>query len=364
MRKAFFNLHLWVALPVSILVAIFGLTGTIMAFEPEIDRVLNWKLSYVTPQQHLLSLAEIGAAVSKAYPGEKIGAYQLATSPGLSYQVALRRGVVSVNPYTGEILGLREGGPGFLGFVHQFHLRLALRDRSNIGKTIMSWAGVAMLILLCTGLYLWWPLKRVSISRNGPPRRFWFDLHNAVGIVSLVFLLLLTITGVMIGFDRTIVPWFYKMTNSEPSKQPVIPPPPANGKPITPDQAIEIARNALPGAMPFLVNIPGPKGFYFVRSRFPGDLTPGGRSRVAVDQYTGQVLSSESSRTAPAGTRMVNLNRAIHTGDIFGLPSKTILSLASLMLVIQVLSGITMWLKRIRRPKRAATESANVSAAV
>jgi uncharacterized iron-regulated membrane protein len=115
---------------------------------------------------------------------------------------------------------------------------------------------------------------------------------------------------------------------------------------------MEIARAAIPGATPFQVNVPGPKGFYFVRSRFPEDLTPGGRSRVAVDQYTGQVLASESSRNGPGGTRLVNLTRAIHTGDIFGMPSKTIVSLASLVLVLQVLSGATMWWKRIRRKNR------------
>jgi uncharacterized iron-regulated membrane protein len=51
------------------------------------------------------------------------------------------------------------------------------------------------------------------------------------------------------------------------------------------------------------------------------------------------VLFAEGSRTAPAAKRMVNANRAIHTGDIFGIPSKAILSLASLMLVAQLVSG-------------------------
>ena len=355
MRKLIFNLHLWVALTLAILVAIFGATGAIMAFEPEIDHLLHWKLSHVTPQGHTLSLAEINTVISKAYPGERIGGYQMSTSPDLSYQVGLRRAVVYVNPYSGEILGVREGGQDFLGWVHQLHLRLTLRNQADVGKSIMSWAGLAMLFLLLSGLYLWWPLKRITIQRGGPPRRFWFDLHNAVGILSLAFLLVLALTGVLIGFDRTVVPWFYKITNSEPSKQPAIPPAPPGAKPISPDQAVEIARNALPGATPFQVNVPGPKGFYFVRSRFPEDLTPGGRSRVAVDQYTGQVLASESSRTGPGGTRLVNLNRAVHTGDIFGLPSKALMSLASLMLVLQVVSGVTMWWKRIRKrpPNRA-----------
>jgi uncharacterized iron-regulated membrane protein len=111
---------------------------------------------------------------------------------------------------------------------------------------------------------------------------------------------------------------------------------------------MEIAAAAIPGTFPFQIGIPGPQGAYQIRSRFPEDLTPGGRSRVMVDQYTGTVLYAESSRTAPAGTRMVIVNRAIHTGDILGIPSKTLMSLASLMAVAQVLSGVLMWWKRTR----------------
>ena len=96
------------------------------------------------------------------------------------------------------------------------------------------------------------------------------------------------------------------------------------------------------------MHLPGPKAAYQIRSRYPEDLTPGGRSRVIVDQYTGSVLYAEGSRTAPAGTRMVIVNRAIHTGDIFGIPSKVVMSLASLMAAMQVVTGVAMWWKRVR----------------
>ena len=362
MRKLLFNLHLYTALVVGVFVIILGLTGSIMAFEPELDHLFHAKLSYVTPQPHALSLAEITTAVSKEFPGERISGYAISTSPNLSYQVALRRSIVYLNQYTGEVLGVREAGPDFLNYVHQLHLRLLLRNKADSGKTIMSWVGVAMLFLLCSGLYLWWPLKRVTVNWHAPSKRFWFDVHNTVGIISAVFLLVLTVTGVMIGFDDTLFPLLYKMTGSEPSRPPAIPPPPAGAKPITPDQAIEIARAALPGTMPFQISAPGPKGAYQIRSRFPEDLTPGGRSRVIVDQYTGKVLFAEGSRTAPAGSRLVIANRAIHTGDIFGIPSKTVMSLASLMLALQVVSGVAMWWKRERK-KRTAPDPAGQTVA-
>ena len=348
MRKFLFNIHLYLAMIAGVFVVILGLTGAIMAFETELDHVLHARLSYVTPQGRRLPLGELGAAVRKAFPGERIGGYQLSSARNISVGVAIKRGLAAVNPYTAEVLGVREGGQDFLGWVHQLHLRLTIRNRSDTGKDIVRWAGVAMLVLLLSGVYLWWPVKRVSIAAGATGRRFWFDVHNAIGVLSWVFLLLLTCTGLMIGFDETTTPLLYRVTGSEPSKASPPPPPPPGAAPITPDQAMEIAASAIPGTFPFQIGIPGPKDAYQIRSRFPEDLTGGGRSRVMVDQYTGKVLFAEGSRTAPAGARMVIANRAIHTGDIFGSPTKTLVSLASLMAVAQVVSGAIMWWKRTR----------------
>jgi uncharacterized iron-regulated membrane protein len=328
-----------------------------MAFEPEIDHLHHWKLAYVTPQPPALSLAEIGAAVSKAFPGERIVDYGLSTSPGLSYQISLqRRETVYINQYTGAVLGMR-AGPDFMDVlqnnIHQFHLRLLVMPKgpgADPGKTVISWAGVAMLILLLSGLYLWWPLKRVTVQSGGPPMRFWFDLHRVVGIFSLVPLLLLTITGIIIGFDDKTIPFFYRMTGSEPSRPPRIQvSPPPGASPITPDQALEIARAALPGATPFDIGVPSPKGAYQIRSRFPEDRTPGGRSIMIVNQYSGKVLYAQGSRTAPGGRRIENANRSFHTGDVVGIPSKIVMSLASLTAPAQLVTGFMMWWRRRKR---------------
>jgi len=350
MRKLLFNLHLYLALVAGVFILILGVTGSIMAFEPEIDHLLHRNLWHVTPQGRPLSLAEITAAVNKAFPGEPIALYTTWSDPSLSYQVALKRGAVFVNPYTGAIIGVRAPGPDFLAYVHQLHLRLTPRPLpGDAGKKIMSVAGVIILFLSISGLYLWWPLKRIRIQPGAKGRRFWFDWHNTIGILSLVFLLILSFTGVMIGFDEATVPLMYKISGSKPLENPKIPPAPPGAKPIGVDRAMQIAAAALPGATPFMINVPPPKGAYLVRTHFPEDLTPGGRSRVLVDQYTGNVLLTEGSRTAPAGSRMVILNRAIHTGDIYGIPTKALFSLMSLALAAQFVTGIAMWWKRTRK---------------
>lgn len=366
MRKLIFNVHLYVALAAALFVILMGITGSIMAFEPEIDRLLHRKLAYVTPiDQRTLSFTEISQIVAGAFPGERIEAYFPSTSPELSCFVSLEKsGAVYLNPYTGQVLGVRQNKPEILDYVHQLHIRLGWQHQGDPGKKIMSWMGVAMLLLLLSGLFLWWPLKRITVQRGAGGRRFWFDLHNTVGIFSLLFLLTLTVTGIMIGFERTTNPLLYKLTGSKPSQMPrTVPAPPPGAKPVSVDQALEASRSALPGATPFAIIIPEAKGAYRIALRFPEDRTPGGRSRVMVDQYTGKVLFSEGSRTSPAGARVAIANRAIHTGDIFGIPSKTVMSLASLSLVLQAATGLVMWWKRIRAKKRSSSQAVAQGAA-
>ena len=184
------------------------------------------------------------------------------------------------------------------------------------GRPVVRWSGVAIVVLLVTGFYLWWPAKRASVTTGRSPFRTWFDLHNVVGIFSFAFLLVLSLTGVFIGFSDVALPLASWVTGSAPAAQvstrlAVVP----GARQLSPDQAIAIARVALRGAEPFAVSIVGPADAYVVRSRFPEDLTPGGRSRVVVDSYTGRVVGAESSRTAPGGRRVEILNRAVHTGE-------------------------------------------------
>lgn len=120
MRRVLFNLHLWVALTSGVFVAILGITGSIMAFEQEIDHVLHAKLNYVTPAGQARPIGELAEVVRRAYPGEPLRGYGIATTPGMSYQIATRKRTVFVNQYTAEILGTTTGDDAvssFLGMV-------------------------------------------------------------------------------------------------------------------------------------------------------------------------------------------------------------------------------------------------------
>jgi uncharacterized iron-regulated membrane protein len=345
MRQALLTVHLILALTAGAVITVLGVTGSIMAFEPEIDRLQHRALMNVVPSGHPHSLLEIGDAVRKATPGVRIDGITVGATLADAYVVSVPRAQVYVDPYTLRVLGRRPNGSGWLASVHQIHLRLF--TTAAWGRQIVRWSGVVLVVLLVSGLYLWWPTKRIRLTTGASPFRTWFDLHNAVGVFSLVFLLLLSLTGVFIGFDGVMVPLAYRLTSSTPSAQVSTRVTAVKGaRQISPDQALGIAREALPGTSPFYVSVVSPTAAYVVRSRFPEDRTPGGRSLVIIDSYTGRVMFAEGSRTAPAGRRIEILNRAMHTGDIFGLPSKIVMSLASLMAPVQLVSGLMLWLRR------------------
>src|SRR5260221_1734123 len=163
MRRAILTLHLIGALVAGVFLVVLGTTGSIMAFEPELDHLLHRQRSYVTPQSTTRTLEELGAVASRPQAGERPRGSLLATSPNLSYQVLFPTRVVFVDPHTGAVLGERANAPDFLSRVHQLHLRLLIQNKSDTGKAIVKWTSVALTILLASGMYLWWPAKRMAI---------------------------------------------------------------------------------------------------------------------------------------------------------------------------------------------------------
>lgn len=335
---------------------ILGVTGAIMAFEEPIDHALNPGLWRVVTQSAALPASQIFAGVRHAFPGKKVTMVMWSKAPDLATMAVVRGvGNVFVNPYTGRILGTR-GNKYFTQQVHQLHLRLWAGDT---GAYIMGVAGIVLVFLTASGLYLWWPLKRVTVAAGKSWRRFNFDLHHAVGFYSALFLLILSFTGVMVAFDEYTVPMFYSVTHSEPAEVDTDSTVVDGARPILADQAVTAGLAALPGtSLVSLMPPNGADGSWRVALHYPEDRTPGGRSQVYVDQYSGKVLAAQSSRTAPAGTRLVNLNRALHTGDIGGLPTKLLACLMSLAVVVQAFTGVVMWWKRRTPAKRPAAERA------
>jgi uncharacterized iron-regulated membrane protein len=263
------------------------------------------------------------------------------------------RTTVLVNPYDGTVQGTKTGASGtqrWLGYIHQLHTHLIPDPRSaqsaaEIGEVIVQIVGLLLCLLVPTGLILWWRTKRASI-RMGPWPRVVFDAHHAIGIWAGAFLFVAAVTGVLVGQGSL----FFAITHSKrPSPVPKMESvAEGSGVAIEIDRAMEIARETIGGASITDVSLPrNSKGIYSVLLRVPEETSEAVRSHVMIDQYSGKVLHKVDFRTEPAGYRAVRFNRSIHTGDVFGTTGHLIVAASSLLLVVMVVSGLVIWLRKL-----------------
>ncbi len=325
---------------------ILGITGAVLAFEPQLDRLLHYQTAYVRPGGRVLSLGEIGAAVLQKYPGEPIVAFLLSESPGIATQVILSRGIVSVNQHTGEILGVRTRGQSFLGVVRALHVRLAVGD---VGRIILKWSSVAVLVSLLSGLYLWWPVKRMRIGGARWSSRFWYDLHSSIGFFSVIPALLLAGTGVVIGFEDQLTRLIDEVPNSRTLTEDQIRPSnrsEARAGEIPPDQAVAIASAQLRGAVPYRVQMPRSGGLYVIALDDLHNRVSGARNFISLDPSNGRVISENLSSGLTSRAHLMALNGSIHTGNICGMPGRIIAALTSIFIPLQGVSGLLIWLRR------------------
>jgi uncharacterized iron-regulated membrane protein len=174
-------------------------------------------------------------------------------------------------------------------------------------------------------------------------------LHNAVGIYSAAIVLVLGCTGIVVRFDEQIGQWLHARAGTANTKRNVPSVEQPGATTVDADVAVRSALAALPGTRALFLSLPAnAKDSYLVVVRYPEDLTPGGRSWVNVDQYSGKALNFQSSRTVAWGSRAIILNRAIHTGDFFGYPSKILMAVTCLLLVSQSVTGYYMWWRKLR----------------
>jgi uncharacterized iron-regulated membrane protein len=357
-RTVILKIHLYLGLAAAIFLTILGLTGSIMAFEGDINHWLHPDLWYVTPGARPLPENDLISIVQHQFPSARVAIVQFFRASNLVQVMQLTDGTtVYINPYDGAVLGNAIGLTNSdlaLGYIHQLHLRLVPDPRlvprlAAAGKTVVSFAGLLLCLLVPTGVILWWRRKSTSVNWKESWFRIFFDSHQAIGIYAALFLLIASITGIMIGFGFGEKA-YYGITRSSPPVRPQPWPsvPVPGAAPIMADQAIEIARRAMPNAtVAMLVRPLRAAGSYTVMMRVPEETSEAVHSSVTIDQYSGNVLNVRNFLTESAGYRLIRFNRSIHTGDVLGLPTHIIVSLSSLLLVAMVITGLVIWWKKL-----------------
>jgi uncharacterized iron-regulated membrane protein len=323
--------------------------GASSPFAPQLDRLLHRHVSYVKPGERILSLVQIGDAVARKYPGEPVVAYLPSEAADRPHRVILSRGIVSVNQHTGEILGVRTRGQTFLGIIRSLHVRLAGGDA---GRLVLKWASVGLLFSLISGLYLWWPAKRLRIRGSSGEHKVLVRFARRGR-----YLLIPALAGAggkwnHPRFRRSVCACAGKALGFPPVPVNAAAPAPSEPRPnateITPDEAVAIARRELPDALPYRVQMPRYGGLYVIALAYRDHRIGGDRNSVSIDPWSGHIVSAKLASGLTFQQRFMTANRAIHTGSIRGMATRIAAALTGLFVPVQAVSGLVLWLRRGR----------------
>ena len=332
---------------------IVSISGAALVFEDDIDRALNPAVSFVTPGVQSLPVDELIAKARAAFPAAQLTSVTFPEKPDQALQIGAvgkPQGplTIAVNQYTGEVLGARSSAEREVGLARRIHLLHTRLFAGEVGEWIVGTITALTLFMAIAGMVLWWPRKIVTVKWTASGRRINFDLHNVFGFYASAVFFFIALTGMMIAFERWTDPMFMRL-NDVPVPALARESVDINGTPSGVDALVRASHEALPGAFLKGVTIPnGGKSAMVAMMKYPEDRTPGGRSRVALDQYSARALTVINTRTAPTGSRLVNLKRSAHTGDIFGGITRALYFVTALMLAGQVITGFFIW----RKPSR------------
>jgi uncharacterized iron-regulated membrane protein len=184
-------------------VAILSISGAVYLFKPQIDAFLDRPYDHLALSSDPKRLDEQVAAALKARPDARLTALELRNAPSDATRVRLmtRDGVALralVRPDTLEIMAMETEKSRFSTIMHDIHGELLLGEP---GAIVMELAGAWAIVMILTGLYLWWPSGRIGFAGVFYPRlgasgrSLLKDLHSVTGFWLSLFALFFLISA-------------------------------------------------------------------------------------------------------------------------------------------------------------------------
>lgn len=384
-------LHLWLGLASGLIVFIVSVTGCLFAFQKETTEIIHKDVLFVTPLSTptlppSVLLAKAQAAIGKEKPISYMTFYR---EPNRAWEFEVYKvgnekavtffgsidyyGSVFVNPYTGDVTGIRDYKRDFFVIVKYIHWSLLLNH--PIGAQIIGWSTFIFVILLITGLILWWPKKWTKSTREQSFKIKWsakfkrvnYDLHNVLGFYSMLLALVLAFTGMVWAFK-----WF-EATVYVIAARSITPP---ERKTFQSDTTLRLSTNGLdiayrhllkemPDAQRFGASPPAPDASAPVyMSGYYGKETYYNRDDFQFDKKSGKVLYRQTTKDRNAGEKLIGMNYDIHVGAIGGLPGKILAFMISLICASLPVTGLLVWLNKGKKKSTIEKKAVATVAAV
>ncbi|HEX7014162.1 MAG TPA: PepSY-associated TM helix domain-containing protein [Cyclobacteriaceae bacterium] len=370
-RKAVAKIHLWLGLASGPVVFVVAVTGCLYAFQKEIQ---DWTQPFRFVERQIgpfLPPSVLKAVAEKELPDRHVHAVQY-LGPDRAAQVIFYNTdpeyyyLVYVNPYTGDVLAVKDMARDFFAIVLDGHFYLWLPP--GIGQPVVASATLVFVVMLISGLVLWWPRKpkqvrqRFAIRWNAKWKRVNYDLHNVVGFYAWAVAILLASTGLVWGFQWWANGW-YRVAGGEKSL--VYSEPASDTTQVYPsdaaaiDKVFAVMQQQYPDARSIEVHIPVTAVSPISANANPDEETYWKLDYRYFDQYTLEELSINHVYgrydDATAADKLVRMNYDVHTGAILGLPGKFLVFFASLLCASLPVTGFVIWWGRKYKKKRDAS---------
>lgn len=356
--------HLYLGLFAGTILVVVGLTGSILVFQDEIDSALNSQLFEVKAAQHKIPMAEMADMVRQKYPDRKFNYVSITNDdvPNSTYQFRdLDSGTeFFVNPYTGELCGKRLTNSSFIRTVMNIHMTLLI---PQVGKYIVGFSALSLLILTITGIRLWLPAnirkwkqwkEALTVKFGASFKRQNLDWHNVLGFYSAPVIVVLSLTGFVITFSSVFIGLMFMLNGKSPDAlQQIF----DNKSVYNPTYQRLSAKEvvAITGAsyrQATLESIAFPTdsvGTFMLLYKAPGTAKTGHLTMMAADQYTGEVVMN-SNRDFPAvGVSYLNWTVPLHYGTFGGWPTRILACLGGLVPLAMYVTGFIIWWPRLKK---------------
>lgn len=369
MRKAIVFLHRWVGLAALLFIAVAAITGVILAFDKELDRVLNDDWYYVpNPQGQRLPMDQLVLRAEAFVPNSRVTFVRMDADPARAYHFYLKskptadeeKGLthnVFVDPYTGVILGGRESGAFGVDKRHLIPMLVRLHYTwymGDFGKWLIGIAALLWLLDHFGAVYLSFPnlkswKKSFQFRWSDVGHKLNFDMHRSGSMWILPMLIALALSSVYLNLNtqfKWVVDKFSPLTKVECACH-VDPNAKWVAETASWDGAIKLAQQTKPGLIVGAMTFMPDTRRFIVSMKGPEDLTNEvGMTKVYVNAISGELMHVHDRSLETAGDTFNAWQLPLHNGRVFGLFGQIIILLSGIVITIICITGFLIYAKK------------------
>lgn len=376
--RAVWRWHFYASLFCLPFVIILSISGSIYLFKPQIEAWNERAYDNLNHVERPQSAADQIAAALSALPGSTMQGYELPIAANDASRVIVRSEGeairVYVDPVTLEVLRTIPENDRFMRLIFRIHGELLAGDR---GSMVVELAASWTILMIVSGLYLWWPRQAKGLGGvlyprfSSGSRVFWRDIHSVTGVWISGFALFLLLSGLPWAkswgnYLKAVRRWtgtavaqqdWTVGSERSPRKGPEGghaghgdhgggrrgPAAPTPKDLAAVDRIAETVR-PLALAPPVVIAPPARGATTWTAKSMAANRTQ--RVNLVVDGDTGAIVSREDFSDRALIDRIVGVGIAAHEGALFGWPNQLLGVTTAAGLILLCVSGVVMWWRR------------------